>query len=243
MPIPKPYLYGGIIAVGAGGLIAYSMYEKKKQAQAAAQAALQQQQQNNMQQYGYGSGGSTYGYAATEIPYGYGAFTYAPSDPYGYGVYGAGTGEPPAPLTATTNAQWVQAAVTALSQQGYTGSQVLAALGLYVTGQPLSASQEQIVTAAIGAEGYPPIPGTSGYPPAMNAGSTSTGNNPGGNSVTVPSVTGMGFGQAYNTLVNAGLKSSPGQGKVNANYKVTAQNPAAGTLVASGTTVSLTTKS
>ena len=132
------------------------------------------------------SGSSGYGYA-----YGYGAYAYQPygygfgpsglgeygggQGDYGYGYYGAG--EPvneEVPGAAATNAQWSEAAMTALTSAGWTGSDVLTALGLYLTGAPVSSTQQGIIQAAIAAEGYPPSPGASGYPPAINT-STSTG--------------------------------------------------------------------
>ncbi|MER6059475.1 fibronectin type III domain-containing protein [Streptomyces albidoflavus] len=54
-----------------------------------------------------------------------------------------------------TDAEWVRAAVELVSS-GFDVGAVQAALGRYITRQPLDAQQESIVRAAIGALGYPP---------------------------------------------------------------------------------------
>lgn len=184
--IPKPV---GYLALAAGAGAAIYVYVKRKNAKKAAASSSQA----GASPYGYGTGPSPYAYGA----YGYGAFTYEPYGygfgPYGlgsygggggggfgYGFYGAGT---PAqvPAQATTNAQWSEAAVSALTQGGnYTATQVLAALGVYLMGGQLDASQVTIVQSAIAAEGYPPVPGANGFPPALNSGGTPGGGQGGG---------------------------------------------------------------
>lgn len=58
--------------------------------------------------------------------------------------------------TPTTNAQWTDAAVTRLVQQGWDGATVQAALGKYLTDQALTTNEETIVRAAIAVAGNPP---------------------------------------------------------------------------------------
>ena len=60
--------------------------------------------------------------------------------------------------------------------------------------------------------------------------------------VKVPDVTGMGFGEAFNMLTKAGFKVTPGAGKANSRYKVSAQSVRAGTSLAKGSTIKLTVK-
>jgi Fibronectin type III domain len=185
-------LFGGL-GVGGAGLIAY-MYKKNKEAKAAAAAATAKTQQATSgagAQYAYGYGSVSpyaygYGYSVQPEVYGYGLGY------YGYGVSGGAGGGVIAPA-ATTNAMWSQAAVTQLTNQGYTGSTVQAALGVYLTGGTLTADQETIVQAAIAVEGYPPQPGPNGYPPAMNTAGT-TGGGTGGGTTSSTTTTGTTAG-------------------------------------------------
>jgi hypothetical protein len=163
------------------------MYRQNKKKQAASQAATAASQASTAgDAYGYGAGAGmyAYGYGAgqTYSPYGYGFGPQGLGD-YGYGgaftgvgggYYGAGVAAP-VPMVATTNAQWSQAAQSVLTNAGYSGTDVLAALGQYLIGGNLSSAQAGIVSAAIAAEGYPPQEGTDGYPPAMKTGGTTGG--------------------------------------------------------------------
>ena len=173
MPITQQQrvlLIGGL-AVGGVGIIAFYIEENKKKKAAAAAAPT------SAYAYGYGSPGA-YAYG-----YGYGSVAYEP-EVYGYGLgyYGYGTSGTVTTVAATTNAMWSQAAVNQLTSQGYTGSDVQAALGVYLTGGQLSTAQETIVQSAIAVEGYPPQPGANGYPPAMNVNASGGQTNPGGGS-------------------------------------------------------------
>lgn len=177
----------GLAGVGALG---YSLWKKKKAASATTATT-------GTYAYGYGAT-SGYGYGAEAYaPYGYGfgpegLGAYGGSGNYGYGYYGAGTstvGEE-VPSQASTNAEWSEATVSALTAQGFAGQDVLTALGLYLTGSPMSALQVQIVQAAIAAEGYPPVAGSNGYPPAINSGGTTGG----GQTGTTPAGGGTGTG-------------------------------------------------
>jgi hypothetical protein len=188
--------------------------KKTKAAQAtAASAAATAPSPTSAAGYGYGYGAFAF------QPYGYGfgpqgLGAYGGQGDYGYGYYGAG--EPvneEVPAAAATNAQWSEAAMTALTAAGWTGSDVLTALGLYITGSPVTATQQGIIQAAIAAEGYPPSPGASGYPPAINTGpstgqtsTTPAGGNPTNQSGTVSGIKKNGVATTMAvTTTNAGV--------------------------------------
>jgi hypothetical protein len=176
-------LIAGLAGVTALGWALWKDKKTKKAAAAVpASATAQSAAAGAASGYGYGA------YAYQPYGYGYGPEglgAYGGQGDYGYGYYGAG--EPvneEVPGAAATNAQWSEAAMTALTSAGWAATDVLTALGLYITGSPVSATQQQIIQAAIAAEGYPPSPGASGYPPAINTApatgqtgtSTATGN-------------------------------------------------------------------
>jgi hypothetical protein len=69
-------------------------------------------------------------------------------DGYGYGY--------PTSNGITTNSQWIQQAEYAASSLGHSQLEILGALTAWLTGSALSASQQQIVNAAIGLIGLPP---------------------------------------------------------------------------------------
>lgn len=155
----------------------------------------------------------------------------------GAGYYNAGT---PTPVQvqsqATTNAQWVQAAISALTSQGYTATQVTAALGAYTTGSNLTADQVAIVNAAIGVEGYPPVAGNGGYPPNIKSqNSAQTGQT---SNITVPNVVGKRADVAFAELRAHNLNPTPG-GIAAANI-VTITNPPAGASVAPKSKITVT---
>lgn len=67
-----------------------------------------------------------------------------------------------------TNDQWGQAAESYLvAQVGLDAPTVSAALGAYIAGKALTASQQSVIEQAIAQVGQPPIPGTNGYPPSI----------------------------------------------------------------------------
>lgn len=78
-------------------------------------------------------------------------------------LYGGSTGGGNSTQTSdssqiTTNSQWSQYAIEQLSLgDRWTNSDIAAAVGNYLTGQPLSDEQQVIVRAAIAVAGYPPI--------------------------------------------------------------------------------------
>src|SRR5208282_167517 len=179
--VPKWVVYGGVIG-GGGGLI-YAYVHNKNKAKAAASAATTP---NTASTYAYGYGSQQYAYGSQ---YGYGAYGYASGSGdagigtnYGYGYYNAGQPQEYSPQ-ATTNAEWSAAAISALTAQGFTGTQVLGALGPYLAGQAISTSQASVVQAAIAVEGYPPVPGQNGDPPGIKTGGGGGGQT---SNVTVP---------------------------------------------------------
>lgn len=221
--MPKLPIVGNIergpltITVLAGAAVGGYMWYRHNKNKQAAQQATQTGAGDGSNQYGYGS--SSYGYGSyTNAPYGYGfgpyglgSYGYGNGGNYfGYGYYGAGTGAP-VPQQAQTNAQWSQAAVSALTGQGYSGQEVLGALGVYLTGGNLNQNQIGIVQAAIAAEGYPPTSGPGGFPPAWHTAGTTGGGQGGGdgnpppqvNTTKPPKVTGLTAKQIGPGLVNA----------------------------------------
>jgi len=223
---------GTILAVLIAGAAVggYLILHKKKTTPATTQQPANQ--------YGYGGYG-TYGYRT----YGYGnppgeyfGYGYAPdeglgeaiplSDLYGYaseyGYAGGVAGSTTGGAAPTTNAQWTQAALTALTGEGYSATTVLAALGLYLTGGQLNANQEAIVNAAIASEGYPPVSGANGYPPAMNV-STSTGQ-----SGSSGSGTGTSSGPTSGTPAKAGPISNLQATKVGSTTATVSWNATSG---------------
>ena len=148
---------------------------------------------------------------------------------------GTSTGGPPFPNNSAWSNWVIQQAET--NDPNVDIGAFTNALGLYLAGQLLNPTQKQYVFNAKAIAGDPPVAGAGGFPPGVRSEPTSTS---GTHQVTVPNVVGLGFGEAYNHLVLAGLKSSPGSGGTHASWKVTKQSPAAGALVDKGTTVTLT---
>jgi PASTA domain len=243
MPVNRRAVIIGVVVIG-GGLAGYEIYKYEKNKQATAQASTAVAAASG---YGYG----------TQNPYGYGAsagYGYGYNSPYGYGAsggfpagyYGYGTPTPPGgtgttpPIASTTNAQWDQAAVSQLGQDGWDAQTVATALGAYLNGQEVNASQVTVVDAAIGVEGYPPVAGASGYPPAIKTGGT-TGGGQGGGGTPVPNVVGERKVTAVAKLKAAGFAYTYTPKVVigGPEMLVTSQSPAAGTSVNPGSTVHL----
>lgn len=230
----------GVVVVG-GGLAGYEIYKYQKNKQAAAQAATASAAAASG--YGYGIQ-SPYGYGTNAgITYGYGASGGFPAGYYGYGTPSPPGGTPP-PVAATTNAQWDQAAITQLTQDGYDPATVSGALGAYLNGQQVGSAQVNIIDAAIGVEGYPPVAAPSGFPPAIKTGGTpgggGGGGQGGGGGATVPTVVGERAEAAIAKLKAAGFKArtSPARNPAR-TYIVTGQNPAGGSQAAPGSTVTV----
>lgn len=107
------------------------------------------------------------------------------------GGYGGGANWPTSPVQPqgfTSNAQWAQAVEDYLVNTVHGGENadvIGAALGKYLTGQPLTSDQVVIVQQAIAFGGYPPVNGPSGHPPAYITQSSGSGGG-GGGSLTAP---------------------------------------------------------
>lgn len=85
-------------------------------------------------------------------------------DQYGNPVYGQGGGGVPGAFT--NNSQWTQSAESYMGSDG--NDSIAAALGKYITGQPLTDVQVTTVQSAIASQGYPPIAGPTGFPPSYH---------------------------------------------------------------------------
>lgn len=250
MAVNRRLVIGGLI-IGGGGIVAYEIYKHQKQ-KAAADAATAQAADAATAASGYGYGAGAYGYGASAgAAYGYGASGGFPAGYYGYGVPeppgGSGGGAVPPPVASTTNAQWDQAAITQLQQDGYESATVAAALGAYLNGQEVNSSQVNIIDAAIGIEGYPPVAASSGYPPAIKQGGTPGGGSGGGQgggkqgTVKVPSVVGERAETGEAKLHAAGFRTNERGSRVKgAAYHITAQTPKGGANAAKGATVTVT---
>jgi len=84
------------------------------------------------------------------------------------GATGAGNLAGVQPVAYTTNAQWEQGAMAALSNVGGMDTGALsAALGVYLTGGVPTQAQESLIDQAIAANGYPPVAGPGSYPPGI----------------------------------------------------------------------------
>jgi hypothetical protein len=144
-----PAIAIGVGGLGVAGLLIYRHNKKKKQ-QSAAVASAEAASAAAAAAYGYG-----FNYGYNNPYYGYGE-PGAVSNVGGYFAYGTPLSPYTLPAASTTNAQWVQAAITQLTQDGYNAQDIVAALGAYEQGQPLTPLQQQIVQAAIAVEGNPP---------------------------------------------------------------------------------------
>lgn len=158
-------IVGGVVVIG--GVIYY--YRKQKAAQAAAAAAAQTAANTTTAaQTGTGIDPVTgYPYGSPEDQAALAAQSYNIL-PTQSGNFGPGYG-PPGPGGSggfTSNAQWAQAAEQMMGSNGTDAT--AAALGKYLTGQPISSDQQTLVQEAIAIEGYPPVAGPNGFPPSIN---------------------------------------------------------------------------
>jgi hypothetical protein len=167
LPKSKVAIGATVAGLGVGGLYLWSKHKANESATAAPTASFG---------YGYGYGGYGYSNPAFEAPleysggaYGYGYYGYG-GEFAGLGGYGVSVPPSTAPVVASTNAGWASAAEAYLTgQTGADPATVAAALGKYITGQTLDASQQSIVEQAIAFEGYPPTAGANDYPPNMHS--------------------------------------------------------------------------
>lgn len=143
----KTWVIVGITA--AGGFVAYRWWQSRSGASTAAAATTAVVDPNNP---GTGNVAAT----AQNAP--------ASTD----STLSVGVSAPP----FTDNASWTQAAVNYLSGIGYDPSTVAQALGLFLGRQPLTSDQQNIVRAAEGIEGLPPVGGP--YPILSSQGNVPT---------------------------------------------------------------------
>lgn len=134
----------------------------------------------------------------------------------------------------TSNAAWATAVQAGLTDVGYDGPTVAAALGLYTTGQPMTAAQGKIINTAIAEFGNAPIGNLQIIlaPPQK----------PGAVMIPVPNVVGEAQADAYRAISAAGLKPSGTKDVPGKTLTVETQSPKADTKVTKGTTVKLTSK-
>lgn len=240
-PVKKPIAIGAV--VGLGGLVVIYYYRKNQANQQAASAA--QQTANDTASaadtgttidpetgYPYGSpedqaalASLSYGLLPTQSGYGGGGYP-----------YDNGQQPPPSGGGFTSNAQWAQAAEQYMGSSG--ADAIAAALGKYITGQPVTSDQQTIIQEAIAAEGFPPVPGPGGFPPSIDLQSGGTGG-----TVTVPNIVGSDLQTADQTLSAAGLTYRTNNKNPEKNgYErlVTAQTPKAAATVNKGTYVDIT---
>lgn len=97
-------------------------------------------------------------------------YSYPALSDFGTTLSGVGT-----TVGFSTNGQWAQAAEDYMANTiGLSPTDVAAALGKYITGQQVTASQQLIVQQAQSFEGNPPINGIDGYPPNVRVAPTAT---------------------------------------------------------------------
>lgn len=163
----------------------------------------------------------------------YGNEGYA-SQYYDYGAGSGGGGSSPSGPPFTDNASWSQYAENYLTQTiGQDPGTVSGALGLYLSGQAVTSSQQSIIDQAIAFAGQPPVQGPGGYPPQIRVQSNTGGGT--GPQTGVPSVVGKSISQAESAITTAGFTYQvTGNGSI-----VDSQSPAGGTAASSGTLVTL----
>lgn len=176
-----------LIGGGVIGLIAVYYYMSRQSssssnsAQQTADLASQGIDPNTgipySQEYGSGLGGA---YGTTPSMYGY----YDPTS----GQYISGTAANSVVTQPSTNASWAQEVEAYMQNLGYNPTAVAAALGKYLTGQPLTANQRNIVAAALGFFGNPP----TGAPPIQDVGGGGSGQGGGGTGGPEPPIVNPG---------------------------------------------------
>lgn len=158
---------------------------------------------------------------------------------------GAGGGGSGGVGTFTTNAQWLQACESYFVSNGLVsdnGMALTSALGKYLAGSDVTPDQETLIQEATGVEGYPPVRGPAGYPPGIHVSASHVKPPPPAAKVKVPNVVGMEQDAAFARLSAAGLHASGATAVPGKVHTVTREDPAAGTSVAKGSTVQLTSK-
>jgi hypothetical protein len=149
-----------LVGGGAGLLLVILYYRSRKNAAAAAATAA--------------AGANTGIDPATGYTYG------SPEDAAALAAQGAyvtpggsGGGGGGSATTITgfvSNGQWAQAAEQFMQAEGLIAdpAALASALGKYITGQPASDIDMNLINQAIAFQGLPPVAGPSGYPPSIN---------------------------------------------------------------------------
>lgn len=193
-PLPRWAVFAGLAVTGVG----IAVYWRKRQNQAPAGTG-------STDALGLGSGGlapdtglidqGTYPWDGT-----YGN----PSDPFSMdtgtgqtfgdeGLAGStgGTGGSAGGLSGppfSTNAQW---SAYVLQQDAGAHARMAEALGLYLDGQALDATQQNLVYQAQAIAGQVPVSGSGGYPPKLRTASTQGNGGKGGTTFAVNPVSGI----------------------------------------------------
>ena len=244
----KLYLIGGAIGVGVVGII----YLRSRNGGGSSSAAADSGNIDPSTGFPYGSAQDEAALAAsgtgseidpaTGYPYG------SPQDNAALAAEG-GTGGgfgfggvpfTPAPTGGTgapqTNAEWSEAVEQSLTAIGYNAQAVAVAVGKYLGKLPLTPEQATIIQVALAEDGNPPqgtysiITGTGNPQPKPTT------------MVTVPNVVGMVQEDAFRAIADAGLKASGPAPVKGRTHVVTAEKPKAGSSIAKGSTVELTSK-
>jgi hypothetical protein len=137
--------------------------------------------------------------------------------------------------TVTTNAQWAQAVEAYMEALGYNVKDVGLAIGKYLSNQPLTAEQKQLIEQAIGFEGQPPSGSfpIHSYPPKGHKGDKGKGD------VKVPNVLHHTYPSAVAKMTAKGLKTARSKTGIQHGGRVLQEHPDAGTDVKRGSTVTL----
>lgn len=183
------------LVVGVGGVVGLIIYQNHKSSAAAAAAPVDPNaiDPNTGLPYGdatgsYGGGGAYATGMQTSAAYPWDGTYNVTSDPYSmdsatgqtYGTegysgsvsaYSAGASGPP----FSTNSQWSQYVLSYFA--GSDNLQALTdAIGLYLAGSTVTATQQGLINDATAIGGTPPVTGPNGYPPSIRtAGSTAGG--------------------------------------------------------------------
>jgi hypothetical protein len=138
----------------------------------------------------------------------------------------------------TSNAAWAQAATAGLADVGYDETTVATALGAYITQTPLTAAQASLVNTAIAEYGAPPTGNLQVILQPVSKPSPTPVPTPVKKvSVTIPDVVGMKAGEADQYLDSIGLKGVTSG--ISAQTVIKHQDPSAGTKIAKGSQVFL----
>jgi|SRR5215469_1025445 len=165
-PVKKPVLIGGLVILAVILGVAYYRHSRAAGQQAAADAS-RTPDPNAVDP----NTGLTYGEEAAGVQAGDGTGTGDNSGIVGYAqgnpIYSDQAGYGPAP-TFLNNADWAQAVEQYLtSATGANPATVAAAIGAYLSGQPLTQAQAVVVRSATGFFGAPPVSGPGGFPPSL----------------------------------------------------------------------------